>query len=66
MHLSWIRGVTVRSLRNFCFGVSYFTDGAFGNSQTRLVNTRRVVFTGAHELIWYSPKSHNHNVSLLT
>ena len=57
MHLSWIRGVTVRSLRNFCFGVLYFTDGAFGNSQTRLVNTRRLVFTGTHELIWYSPKS---------
>ena len=54
MYLQWIRGVTVRSLRNFCFGVSYFTDGAFGNSQTRLVNTRRLVFTGAHELMYES------------
>ena len=50
MYLPWIRGVTVRSLRNFGFGVSYFMDGAFGNSQTHLVNTRRLVFTGAHEL----------------
>ena len=31
-------------------GVSYFTDGGLGNSQTRLVNTRRLVFTGAREL----------------
>ena len=52
MYLPWIPGVTVRSLRNFCFGVSYFTDGAFGNSQTRLVNTRRLVFTDVHKLIF--------------
>ena len=39
MYLPWIPGVTARCLRNFCFGVSYFTDGGFGNSQTRLVNT---------------------------
>ena len=50
MYLPWIPGVTVRSLRNFGFGVSYFTDGVFGNSQTRLVNTRCLVFAGAHEL----------------
>ena len=43
MYLPWIPGVTARSLRNFSFGVSYFTYGGFGNSQTRLVNTRRRV-----------------------
>ena len=50
MRIPGIRGVTARSERNFCVGVLYFTDAGFGNSQTRLVNTRRLVFTSAHEL----------------
>ena len=36
----------------FCVRVSYFTDPEYDNSQTRLINTRRLVFTIARELVY--------------